>query len=355
MGHAVAWCRHWRKRLFHGRIRHVPSSSRTVHVGVLVFPGCVRSGAVVPHDVLAMANVLMRSRPAAQRVSFRAHWIGARRGARVDAQGVGFTTVAPDAQPLDAVIVPGVDHADATDLTHLLDALAPEQAVLRALAGRGVPLLFGCSATCLVARAGLLDGRRATTSWWLVAFCRSRFPAVNLQPQDILVDDGALISAAGVTSYFDLALWLVGRHAGDDLRQMAARMLLHDTRRDSQAPHLATTLAEDGGPIVIERARRWLGRRFDRSWTVQALARHCRTSERTLLRRFKEVTGVGPVQYAQQLRVERAKALLESTLLSLEEIAARCGYQDSSSLHKVFRRWAGVTPREYRTRFGVRR
>ena len=77
-------------------------------------------------------------------------------------------------------------------------------------------------------------------------------------------------------------------------------------------------------------------------------------SERTLLRRFKDVTGVGPVQYVQQLRVDRAKALLESTLLSLEEIAGRCGYQDASTLHKVFTRWAHVTPGAYRTRFGLR-
>jgi len=326
-----------------------------VHVGVLVFPGCVRSGAVVPHDVLALANVMMRARPAAQRVDFQAHWVTARREARVDAGGLGFAAVAPDAHPLDALIVPGVDHADAGDLGLALDALAPEQALLRALAGRGVPLLFGCSATCLLARAGLLDGRRATTSWWLGGYCRAHFPAMQLQPQEILVEDGALVSSAGVTSYFDLALWLVGRYAGDDLRQSAARMLLHGSRRESQAPYAAAAMAEGEGPIVIERARRWLDKRLDRPWTVRALAQHCRTSERTLLRRFKEVAGVGPVQYVQQLRVARAKSLLESTLLSMEDIAARCGYQDVSTLHKVFRQWARVTPREYRSRFGLRR
>lgn len=332
----------------------MPSNQRTVRVGVLVFPGCVRSGAVVPHDVLALANLLMRSRSASQRVNFKAHWVNARQDTRVDAGGLAFAAVAPDAFPLDALIVPGVDHADANDLGAQLGGLAPEQALLRSLAGQGVPLLFGCSATCLVACTGLLDGRRATTSWWLGAYCRSHFPAMLLQPQEILVQDGTLVSSAGVTSYFDLALWLVGEHAGDDLRQLASRMLLHDSRRESQAPYVAAALAEGEGPIVIERARQWLGRRLDQPWTVQALARYCRTSERTLLRRFKEVTGVGPVQYVQQLRVERAKALLESTLLSLENIAARCGYQDVSTLHKVFKQWARLTPNEYRSRFGFR-
>ncbi len=326
---------------------------RIIHVGVLVFPGCIRSGAVVPHDALALANTLMGSRPVKQRVDFRVHWITARHAKRVESAGLGFAAVAPDAYPLDALIVPGLEHGGGIELARQLATLAPEQALLRSLASRNTTLLFGCSGTCLVAQAGLLDGRRATTSWWLVGLCRSQFPAINLEPHSMLVQDGAMVSAAGVTSYFDLALWLVGRHAGEDLRQLAARMLLHDSRRDSQAAHIPA-VAQGEGPVVMERARRWLGKRLDQPWTVQALARHCRTSERTLLRRFKDVTGVGPVQYVQQLRVERAKTLLESTLLSLDEIAGRCGYQDASTLHKVFSRWTHVTPGEYRTRFGFR-
>lgn len=331
------------------------SRTRAVNVGVLVFPGCVRSGAVVPHDVFALANALMQSRPQAQRVVFQSHWISARGGTEVGSDGVSFATTPAEAHRLDAVIVPGVDHRQDAAMEHLLDGLQPEQALLRSLAASAVPLLAGCSAACLVARAGLLDHRSATTSWWLGAFARSRFPAVDWQLQSMLVEDGTFVSAAGVTSYFDLALSLVGLHGGDDLRQLAARMLLHDSGRDTQAPYAALAAAQSAGPLVIERARRWLGQRIDQPWTVRSLAQHCRTSERTLLRRFKEVTGVSPVQYAQQLRVERAKALLESTRLSLEDIAARCGYQDASTMHKVFQKWAGLTPRDYRTRFGLRR
>jgi transcriptional regulator GlxA family with amidase domain len=331
------------------------ASPRTVHIGVLVFPGCVRSGAVVPQDVLALGNTLMRGRPASGRVQFETHWVSARRGARVEAQGLGFATVPAERHPLDALIVPGIDHGGPADLEHQLQGLAAEQALASAFATRGVPLLFGCSASCLVARTGVLDGRPATTSWWLGDHVRARFPAVRWQLQDILVEHGGLVSAAGVTSYFDLALWLVGRHGGEDLRQLAARMLLHDSRRESQAPYGAALATGDHGPLVLEKARRWLERRLDQPWTVAALARHCRTSERTLLRRFSDALGVGPVQYAQQLRVERAKTLLESTRLSLEQIAARCGYQDASTLHKVFRQWARVSPGEYRARFGYRR
>ncbi|QNA88285.1 helix-turn-helix transcriptional regulator [Massilia sp. Dwa41.01b] len=85
------------------------------------------------------------------------------------------------------------------------------------------------------------------------------------------------------------------------------------------------------------------------------LAAHCHTSERTLLRRFREALGHSPIQYAQQLRVERAKALLETTALPLDEITARCGYEDVASFSKVFKRWAALTPREYRQRFSLAR
>ena len=330
------------------------SAPRSVHVGVLVFPGCVRSAAVVPHDVLRVANLLMRARPAPERVRFETHWLGARRKSGVAVDGLSFETVGLDAHRLDALIVPGVDHDDAGGLTESIARLGPEQALLRAFAQDGGWLLSGCSGSCLVAQAGLLDGRRVTTSWWLADQFRRSFPAVRLQTDEILLQDGRRVSSAGVTSYFDLALWIVGEYGGADLRQIAAKMLVMDGRRASQAPYVTAAVLDGPGPVVLERARRWLDRRLDQAWTMAELAQHCHTSERTLLRRFQAVLGMGPVQYVQQARIERAKALLESTRLSLESITGRCGYQDVSTLSKMFKRWAGLTPREYRARFGLR-
>jgi transcriptional regulator GlxA family with amidase domain len=329
------------------------TSPRTVHVGVLVFPHCIRSAAVVPHDVFALANTLMRTRRGGGGVMFRTHSVSARHGGSIQSGDLRFETVAPDMHPLDALVVPGIEHDGEGVLADRLHELEREQALVRHMAAAGTLLLAGCSAVPLAASAGCLDGRHATTSWWLGAWVRARYPSVQWDLQDMLVSDGNCVSAAGVTSYYDLALWLVSRFGGDDLRRMVGRMLLHDERREHQTPYMSLGSASPG-PVVIERARSFLRQRFDKAWTVEALARHCRTSERTLLRRFKEATGASPVQYAQQLRVERAKSLLESTLLSLEEIALRCGYQDASTLHKVFRTWMNITPREYRARFGLR-
>ncbi len=330
------------------------SSARIVHVGVLVFPNCVRSSAVVPHDVVRVANQLLQARPARARLRFEAHWVAARRARSISVDGLTFQTVDPASLSLDAMIVPGIDHDASGHPGRQLAALDAERAALRAFAATGGLVLSGCTGTSLVASAGLLDGRRATISWWLAESWQTQFPGVHLEPDALLLHDGRFITAAGVASAIDLALWLVGHFAGDDLRQLAAKVLVTDSRRESQAPYVAQALQDGAGPVVLERARRWLRARLDEPWSVAELARHCRTSERTLLRRFQAAWGMSPVQYVQQQRVERAKALLESTRLSLADITGRCGYQDVSTFSKVFKRWAAATPREYRARFGMR-
>lgn len=326
----------------------------SLRVGVLVYPGCVRSAAVVPGDVFDVAHRVMGSRCAAG-MHFELLWVSARAGGCVDSDALRFTVVPAELSRLDALIVPGMAHADARSLLDVLEPLAAERQLLQRAARAGLTVLAGCSGTALLACAGVLDGRRATTSWWLADAMRRHFPAVQLQPEQVLVHDAAWVTSAGLTSYFDLALWLVTQHAGAAVAQMVSRLLLLEGRPAGQLPYAVAAEPAAPGPVVMERARRWLARHLDKPWTVQALAEHCRTSERTLLRRFRETLGQTPVQHMQQLRVERAKRLLESTLRPFDDIAARCGYQDTAAMHRVFRKWAGVSPREYRERFGLRR
>jgi transcriptional regulator GlxA family with amidase domain len=328
--------------------------AKTVRIGMLLYAGCLRSGAVMPFDVFRIANTLGTLRPAAQRVHFDAQWFSARKEKTIDVAGLTFHPQPVDLKKLDALMLPGIDHQGPFDLAPMLERLGPEQEVLRTFAQSGKPIVSSCSSTCLVAEAGLLGGRRVTTSWWLSAFFRKRFPDVTLDAEQLVVQDGNHISSGGVTSYIDLALWLVGHFAGEELRQNAAKVLAMDANRSSQAPYIAAAMIQDQGHVVIERARRWLNQRLDQPWSTAELAAYCHTSQRTLLRRFQEALDMSPIQYAQQLRVERAKALLESTRLSLEDITGRCGYEDVSTFSKVFKRWVQVTPREYRVRFGLR-
>lgn len=308
----------------------------------------------MPLDVFHAANMLSQHRPASQRMHFQAHWVSARNEATMTVGGLSFDVRAIGTERLDALMVPGIDHHASHDLTRLLAQLGPEQDALHAFSRTRRLLASSCSSTCLVAQAGLLNGRRATTSWWLSTYFRKRFPEVTLDAEELIVQDGAYVSSGGGTSYLDLALWLVGHFGGDELRQITAKVLVMDGNRSSQRLMCAAAMVQGEGHAVVERARRWLNQRLDQGWTMAALAQHCHTSQRTLLRRFQEAVGMSPVRYVQQLRVERAKALLESTRLSLDDITSRCGYEDVSTFSKVFKRWAQVTPREYRIRFGLR-
>ncbi len=321
---------------------------------MLVYPGCLRGSAVAPLDIFNIANTLAQQRPAAQRVHLQGFWVDARDQRGITIEDLSFQTRAIATEKLDALMVPGINHQTPQDLAQLLEQLEPEQEALRGFARKGRLLVSSCSSTCLVAQAGLLDGRRATTSWWLSAYFRQRFPEVTLEGEELVVQDGNFVSSGGVTSYLDLALWLVGHFCGEELRQITAKVLVTDSNRSSQAPYIASAMIRGEGHVVIERARRWLNQRLDQPWAMAELAAYCHTSPRTLLRRFQESVGVSPIQYTQQLRVERAKALLDSTRLSLEDITARCGYEDVSTFSKVFKRWVQLTPREYRGRFGLR-
>lgn len=325
----------------------------TFRIGVLVFPGALQSGAVAPGDVFMVANTMVLYRPAAEQVRFEAQWVGARGNSVTTASGLQFPTVPMDVR-FDALIVPGVDHDNPTDLTRALDLLGPEQELLRQYALSGRLLASNCSSTFLVARTGLLAGRRATTSWWLSAKFRKHFPDVELDTEELIVRDGPFLSSGGMTAYIDMALWLVGHFASEELSQITAKVLVADSNRSSQSPYIAAGIAQGNGHAMIERARRWLNEHMDREWSMTELCEHCHTSARTLLRRFQKAVGLSPIQYTQQLRVERAKGLLESSMLSLEDITGRCGYENVSTFSKVFKRWTNVTPREYRSRFGLR-
>lgn len=330
------------------------TSTKIITIGVLIYPGCLRSGAIVPLDVFSIANRLSRLRTNAPQIELQAQWVSARPGSHTRLDGLDFPTQQVDPDALDAMMLPGIDHQDVDHLTQHLNQMAPEMAVIEAFNRSDKPLISSCSSTCLVAKTGGLDGKRATTSWWLSAYFRTQFPDVKLDADKLVVQDGNNVSSGGVTSYLDLALWLVGHFAGEELRQMTAKVLIMDSHRASQAPYVAEAMIQSNGHALIERARHWINQRLDQPWTMSELAEYCNTSPRTLLRRFQAVLGVNPTLYTQQLRVERAKALLESSHLSLDAITSRCGYEDVSTFSRVFKRWAQLTPREYRSRFGLR-
>lgn len=330
-------------------------SGRDFTLGVLCIDGMVLSEVAAAGDIFMVAENLERIRDASSTLRMRTVLMGARGQAEVvTATGMTLKLPGPADTTPDAWLVPGFMHCSGLELVDRLAGLDEEIALLAAQHAGGLPLISACCGGFLLAEAGLLDGRRATTSWWLDATFRSRYPQVRLDVEAMVVEDGPLTTAGATTAVLGHLLELVARVGSPELAQLTARIMLVDPDRQSQAPYISRALTERPRHSLTEKAERFLQRELHRELSVAELAGECGTSERSLLRHFKGHFGVSPLRHLQGLRVERAKALLETTRLSIDEVVERCGYRDVSSFRKLFKRATRMTPADYRERFRLR-
>jgi transcriptional regulator GlxA family with amidase domain len=257
-------------------------------------------------------------------------------------------------EQLDLLLLPGIMHRSSEDLIERVEALQPELEFIRRTHLSGIRIAGTCSGSFLFAESGLLDGHRATCSWWLAGTFRQRYPAVHLEADAMVIEDGGFYTAGGACSIQSLMLRLIGQVGGEELAQQTARLLLIDNERQSQAPYVSQAMMEQPRHSLTEKAEHFLQSRLHHEISVGELAEHCGTSERSLLRHFRTYHGLSPIEHIQRLRVERAKALLETTHLSFDEIVERCGYSDSASFRKLFKRATAITPGDYRERYRMR-
>jgi transcriptional regulator GlxA family with amidase domain len=332
-------------------------TSPTFRLGLMAIDGCMLSSLTGPADALHVAGVVSQIRDPGNAPVFESRVFSARGAGTMRGEtGIQIAGIEPlrRNEHFDMVLVPGIDHRRPHDLIARRDEFAPEIELLRALHLRGTRLAATCSGTYLLAMTGLLDGHRATTSWWMAGAFRKYFPAVRLEEQALLVEDANLITTGASTSVFTLMLRLIAQIGGEELAQQTSRMMLIDGERQSQAPYVSQAMLEKPRHSLAEKITRFLDRELHNQISVSRLASHCGTSERTLLRHFRSHYGTSPLGYIQHLRVERAKALLEATQLSFDEVVERCGYSDVPSFRKLFKRETSLTPTDYRERFRLR-
>jgi len=278
-----------------------------------------------------------------------------------------FAVAARIGEPLGAAVLEGVvvrpDQAlGAFDVVIIPPSLnasraAPEVATLQWIdrqAKSGALMCSVCAGAFLLGHAGLLDGRPVTTHWALEAEFGKAFPKAELNPEEMLIDDGSLITAGGVMAWVDLGLHLVARFAGGEVMAKTARHLLVDPPRRAQSHYKRFQPVMTHGDAGMLSVQRWLEGQIAAPVTVAAMARYAGCSARSLLRRFARATGLSPHQYLQQIRIERARGFLERGQLPVGEVAYRVGYQDISAFNRVFRQLTGLTPSAYRKRFYCR-
>jgi len=326
--------------------------AKTVTVAVVGYHGCsawITAGLLELFAIANNARATLGDR-AASTARFRCHTVGRSQRAVRGSHGVRFAIHAPS-RYYDAAIVPPVWCESLADLEIQAHRLRSENDFLVRMARRSKIFASTCSGAVLLAQAGLLTGRRATTCWWLVNWFRTTFPDIEMAPDRLVVRDGNRWTAAAGAAYMHLALELVREFAGEPLAAATAKLMLVERRRGSQSPFLVPHAAPQAGS-EIERATRYLRQHASQRLAIAGVSRLLAVSERTLARRFKATLGMSPLTYLQSQRIARARQLLESSTLPLERIVEQCGYEDVSSFRKLFARQVGMTPREYRLRFG---
>lgn len=230
--------------------------------------------------------------------------------------------------------------------------LAPEVAAALALIRPGARLVSLCTSAFVLAAARLLDGRSATTHWALADTFRCLFPAVALEPDVLFVDAGDILTSAGGAAGIDLCLHLIRRDHGAGVANDAARRCVVAPWRDGgQAQFIQHPLPRATGTSTAP-TRTWALGRLDAPLTLTDLAAHANMSVRTFIRRFHAEVGTSPNQWVVQRRVDHARGLLESSTLSVDEIAREAGFGSAALLRKHLHTAIGVTPTAYRRTFG---
>ncbi len=304
-------------------------------VAVLEVQGCMASSAAITHDVMATANRISAAAKRALPFDVRTVRCGPRRNGA-------------ELRSAELIIIPGLGSASADELDEKLRTPACRRAggMLREAFKSGATLAASCASTFLLGEAGLLDGRRATTTWWLAPVFRRRYPDVDLVPDQIVVADWPIATGGAAMAQMDLMLAVVGRFAGPGLAKACANYLLLDERR-SQAPFMAITYLAGQDP-KIAKAESWVRKNIARDFGIDELAAAVALAPRTFARRIAVTCGVSPIQFVQRIRIETARYLLETTRLSVQEIARQVGYAEPSTLRRLIRRDTKHSPGHFR-------
>ena len=260
------------------------------------------------------------------------------------------SVVADDIAAPDLVVVPGLD-----------DELAVSFAANRGWApwlakwhAAGARIAGSCTGAFLIADAGLLDGRPATTHWLFADELRRRYPAVKVTDDQMIVDNGDVITSGGATAFLNLVLYLVERFAGHERANLAARVLLVDGHRPSQLPYIAFGRERAHDDVIVHQVQQHVDSHLGEPLRIAELAASFGLSERTLSRRFAAATGSGPRDYLRHARIQHAKRLLETAGDPIDEVRRRAGYSDAAAFRRVFKQATGLSPSGYRDAYGLR-
>ncbi|MBX9616965.1 MAG: helix-turn-helix domain-containing protein [Caulobacteraceae bacterium] len=314
-------------------------------IEILLYADCLGSEAFAVFDTLMLARQLgLCPGLEARLVSV---------GARPVSVGGTLITPARASQRPDMLIVPGMTAQDSAGLIARCGGLDAEQVHIARVHRLGGRIGAICVGVFLAAAAGVLNGRRVTTAWPVAEALQHWQPGLEVARAHMVLADGPVITTGAMSAAYDLALALVEEASGPGAALRLRKLLALDGDRTSQLRFETALIGAGQNDVLVQRAKRVMLETLAEGLDLPTLAERCGTSERTLLRRFKAVTGETLLAYRHRLVVDAVKALLEQTVLPFPHIPARVGYADEVSLRRLFRNATAMTFRDYRRRFGV--
>ncbi|MFH8641037.1 GlxA family transcriptional regulator [Streptomyces goshikiensis] len=323
----------------------MPATRRVV---IAVFPDVDLLDVTGPAEVFALAN-----RETGGTAGYRVQLAGRTGGAVATSAGVRLVADLSFAEVggvLDTLLVPGAVDMHPGGPVARIDQDVVEWVKRAAPQARRVASV--CAGAHLLAAAGLLDGRTATTHWSTAAQLAADHPAVTVDPDPIFVRSGKVWTGAGISACMDLALALVAEDLGEEVALAVARQLVMYLKRQGGQSQFSVPLSRPpASRRDIDELRMFIADHLDGDLSAAALAGRMCLSERHFARVFRQETGTSPASYVEAARVEAARRLLESTDQALDEVAAGCGFGSVETLHRALRKQIGTSPAAYRRRF----
>jgi transcriptional regulator GlxA family with amidase domain len=317
-----------------------------IEIGLLIYPQCQLAAIYGLTDLFRVANRLRVQLTSGDTRQLQvSHWALNPDNQRVERV---FDTNNRQKRALTVLILP-----PSLDTEPGGDAVASHVRWLTAQHAAGTMICSVCAGAFLLAESGLLNGRSATTHWIHTEALARRFPEVRIDTDKLIIDEGDIVTAGGVMAWVDLGLKLIERFLSPTIMLSTARYLLVDAGGRQQRFYSSFAPRMGHGDKCVLKVQHWLHKHSSESIAIPAMAARVNLGVRTFLRRFHKATGMTPSQYVQQLRVLKARESLEFSRLTINEIAWTVGYEDAGSFRRIFRGVVGLSPMDYRRRFGV--
>lgn len=330
--------------------------TKSTHITIIALENFLASGLSGAIDLLYTANLVYkymhRNDPALFEWSVAS--INANKVKASNGYSHPIDTTLDQINHTDVVYIPGVSSIREKTI---LDILQHNQALypwLKEQAINNTIMTSSCTGSLFLAQAGILNNKKVTTSWMLSDLFKRLFPHVHLSDDELLIDEGSVITSGAACSFQELMLSIIKRFAGKELASLTAKYMLIEGNRASQAAYkVKGPSTYDLEDTLVTNAIEFIRKNINKSFSINQLAEHLHVSYRTLIRRFQASLGISIKSYIQNQRVESAKRLLELSQLNFNEIVYKIGYTDESAFRKLFKKSTGMTPKSYKQKFST--